>query len=682
MRRIVHPFAKPILPFTRAIGLALVLIMAAIADPCLGQSFRFSTEDRIVMDMAEIIRRTDKRDGEWLANYLKHDSLELAEYCVKGFGQIGDSAYYPLVEKELKKAISTHQSSLELAAVNAIGLMGNSGAEDMLLLHLEQALTSRTIPEVNRERLKIAYFDALGRCGGQKALDFLNHWNKPDIAVPGIYQCYYRLGLRGKKDSQSIVNMWGLRKLGTEKNDLFLCHYLARCAGPEIKEHGNQIVQLLQTDWKEKPEWASQAVLALGKCDAGEVTGFLLGVFQGSSAFVSVQINAMRALSKLQIESADSLVLPSLAAINPNIATAAGEYFLARRQWDPLKMLAKLPPKSNPRGLAYFLKACSIELQAQKAPKEHYRAIAKEMENGHYQTSNPYYQAEFQAALMSIPNLLESNEKSLLNQLGKSEPKDKLIAQYMLEAWWAQAEREATPDKLSYFSDALHRQFIHFDIASITLLAEIAQREVFGFNQTIQDWQFALKWMDRLELPKETETYYALADLQAWTLGLPHPPHPKPEWNHPPSLHLLSRFSKNVVVIETTKGKIRVQLRPDIAPCTVASFIQLVDKNYYKGKTFHRIVPNFVVQGGCPRGDGWGSLDYSIRSEVGLPFTKGAIGMASAGKDTEGVQWFISLEPTPHLDGRYTCFGYVIGGWETLKYLELGDEILSIEKEF
>jgi cyclophilin family peptidyl-prolyl cis-trans isomerase len=91
------------------------------------------------------------------------------------------------------------------------------------------------------------------------------------------------------------------------------------------------------------------------------------------------------------------------------------------------------------------------------------------------------------------------------------------------------------------------------------------------------------------------------------------------------------------------------------------------------------VVPNFVIQGGCNRGDGFGSEDYSIRSEFNLRrYTEGSVGMASAGKDTEGTQWFITHSPTPHLDGRYTIFATVSKGMEVVHAMEVGDKIIDV----
>jgi cyclophilin family peptidyl-prolyl cis-trans isomerase len=112
----------------------------------------------------------------------------------------------------------------------------------------------------------------------------------------------------------------------------------------------------------------------------------------------------------------------------------------------------------------------------------------------------------------------------------------------------------------------------------------------------------------------------------------------------------------------------------------VANFISLAQKDYFDKKFFHRVVPNFVIQGGCKRGDGSGSEDYSIRSEFSQRrYTTGSVGMASAGKDTEATQWFITHSPTPHLDGRYTIFAVVESGMEVVQRIEVGDQILDVD---
>jgi cyclophilin family peptidyl-prolyl cis-trans isomerase len=114
---------------------------------------------------------------------------------------------------------------------------------------------------------------------------------------------------------------------------------------------------------------------------------------------------------------------------------------------------------------------------------------------------------------------------------------------------------------------------------------------------------------------------------------------------------------------------------------TALHFAKLVDAHFYDHKFFHRRVSNFVLQGGCPRGDGMGSLDYTIASEfTSAHFSKGQIGWASAGPHTESCQIFFMLDEAYHLDGRYTNMGKITKGLEQLNSLPLGTEIVTIRK--
>lgn len=136
---------------------------------------------------------------------------------------------------------------------------------------------------------------------------------------------------------------------------------------------------------------------------------------------------------------------------------------------------------------------------------------------------------------------------------------------------------------------------------------------------------------------------------------------------------------KKFATIKTNKGNIVIELSQSLAPFTVQNFVKLSEKGYYNNTIFHRVVPNFVIQGGDPTGTGYGGPGYSIRSEFSpLPFDEYTVGMASSGKDTEGSQFFITHSPQPHLDGRYTMFGKVVDGFDVVDKMQLGDVIDTI----
>ena len=119
--------------------------------------------------------------------------------------------------------------------------------------------------------------------------------------------------------------------------------------------------------------------------------------------------------------------------------------------------------------------------------------------------------------------------------------------------------------------------------------------------------------------------------------------------------------------IDTEKGMIQIELAVLDAPRTVANFISLARRNFLGATPFHRVVPNFVVQDGDPRGDGEGGPGYTIRDEINQrPYLRGTVGMALDWEDTGGSQFFITHSPQPHLDGRYTVFGRVVVGMEVV----------------
>ena len=137
-------------------------------------------------------------------------------------------------------------------------------------------------------------------------------------------------------------------------------------------------------------------------------------------------------------------------------------------------------------------------------------------------------------------------------------------------------------------------------------------------------------------------------------------------------------------IISTEKGDMKVKLYEEDAPGTVENFCKLAQKGFYDGLTFHRVIPDFVIQGGCPVGNGTGGPGYRIPCETsgGKQYhDRGVLSMAHAGKNTGGSQFFVchSRNNTSHLDGVHTCFGKVYEGLEVIDAIRQGDEILSIE---
>ena len=138
---------------------------------------------------------------------------------------------------------------------------------------------------------------------------------------------------------------------------------------------------------------------------------------------------------------------------------------------------------------------------------------------------------------------------------------------------------------------------------------------------------------------------------------------------------------KQTGVIALEKGgEIRIEFFPEDAPKTVENFVTLAKKGFYNGLNFHRVVPDFVVQGGCPKGNGTGGPGYTVKAEFNKQkHVRGTLAMArSQDPDSAGSQFYICYGNTPHLDGQYTVFGKVVSGMELVDRIKQGDKMTSV----
>jgi len=155
---------------------------------------------------------------------------------------------------------------------------------------------------------------------------------------------------------------------------------------------------------------------------------------------------------------------------------------------------------------------------------------------------------------------------------------------------------------------------------------------------------------------------------------------PGKQWKTPPEMKIDPK-KKYFAVVETDKGVIELQLFPENAPKTVNNFVFLANEEFYDGVKFHRVISNFVIQGGDPTGTGMGGPGYKFEDETRgnpLKHERGVISMANAGPNTNGSQFFITHSPQPHLDGRHTVFGKVVKGIEVVDAIRQGDKMVKV----
>jgi peptidyl-prolyl cis-trans isomerase B (cyclophilin B) len=155
------------------------------------------------------------------------------------------------------------------------------------------------------------------------------------------------------------------------------------------------------------------------------------------------------------------------------------------------------------------------------------------------------------------------------------------------------------------------------------------------------------------------------------------------QWNSPPEMQI--KVDKHyLVTMETDRGTIELELYPEHAPQTVNNFVFLAGEGFYDGVIFHRVISNFMIQGGDPTGTGTGGPGYRFGDEVRgnpLKHETGVISMANAGPNTNGSQFFITHGPQPHLDGNHTVFGKVVNGQDVVDAIRKGDQMSSVSAQ-
>ena len=152
------------------------------------------------------------------------------------------------------------------------------------------------------------------------------------------------------------------------------------------------------------------------------------------------------------------------------------------------------------------------------------------------------------------------------------------------------------------------------------------------------------------------------------------------QWSNPPEMQIdPSKAYK--ATMETSRGTIVLELYPEYAPKTVNNFVFLAKQGFYDGGSFHRVINDFMIQGGDPTGSGRGGPGYRFEDEFKdnpLRHETGVISMANAGPNTNGSQFFITHSPQPHLDGRHTVFGKVVDGMDIVNKIRQGDKIMKV----
>lgn len=393
-----------------------------------------------------------------------------------------------------------------------------------------------------------------------------------------------------------------------------------------------------------------------------------------------VKINILRALYKMPYAKARSAVFKEVNNKNPQISRMAARFFLlngqaddAAQYWDKVKK-----QKLDPIAKANFAAATAKNLPFYYAITRDaaIRYITDELKNN----SDPYIRAQLLQVIAELP---EQSKIIVDAYTPDAAPVVKSQTAFSIQ----KALQVATANK-KYIKTAnsnarklFDKIIADRDIGALAAMANVV-RDTSSSNlfRIFRRQNQLLPLLDSLQLPAEIETYNELVDLLK-IYGNTTVEKATADKFVSFDASLFKKLGRqSSAKISTSAGDFTIQLMPYESPISTMNFVSLAESGYFNGKIFHRVVPNFVIQTGCHRGDGYGSSEAMIRSELGeVSYDQpGRVGMASAGNDTESSQWFVTHLPVFHLDGRYTIFGQVEAGLDVVNRINVGDNINSV----
>jgi len=614
-----------------------------------------------------------------LIPYLKDEDPTWRIVAARAFSSIKD----PKVISSLCPLLTDTVIAVREAAAFSLGQIGELSAETCLIEAFDAAANERDILQLNGIIL-----EALGKCGTEKTMKYLgsvtSYLPRDTALLMGQVLGLYRFAMRGMHSEEGTKRMVSITTNNQypEQIRLISAHYLARTKQLGLDTFKNELIPQFQRE--RNTEIRMVLATILGRINNLEAENALLNQFNDETDS-RVKINMLRALRVKNYEFARVPAYKSLKAADPSLNREAGQFFLEKGIAGEAKTYWKLTTDS--------LLTWPVRALLYAAANRHFYqrdTIGKEKYKLNAEIKNQYVKAE------------RAEEKAAyLKALGEHGWNYRYLNQQMWEARdyivkTAAAESLASLCSAENFDRQFrkNRKYVEKELAIIlknaflindsgvsAVIAGALRKEERNFRTILVDISFLDSALLKLKLPAEQETKQEIELTIAFWKGQNEPVLEKPVFNHPLNWRVLANVTNQAeATITMEKGSIVIALFPDIAPGTVANFITLSKSGFFKGKNFHRIVPNFVSQGGCPRGDGFGSLSYSIRSELPQIYydRPGYVGMASAGNHTEGTQFFITHSATPHLDGNYTLFGQVKRGLSLANQITPGDKIINI----
>ena len=625
---------------------AICCLSIALLSSCNDESTAIHN-DSLLADATfqEMIEAVDHRDADKLTPFFTHQDTKLARLAVLQSASFIDST----LNTPLIQALNSEDLSKQISAAYALGQQFDTS----LYVPLRDKLKSST-----DYALRFSIFTALGKTCPLKHADELQQLIiAEDCASAPMWGAFFRLptvrswiGFEDKAIESLACHNYEAR--------LAAANFLSRTREVNLLDHLDQLIDAYKNEDDARVKMA--IALAMRHCPHPEMADFINQEIAQTND-ERILVNLLRSGSRLNILEIDVL-LPLIQSDQVGVAMNAinaidfnkldiEELALVRDRLPEdvtarASVLRKLA-KSDDKTQDWYDQLVSLSSSRQSS----YEKAACMQELKYFPEASSYILLHIDTS-MALPVLSTAADVIMqMHSAGDFDGDFKIALSDMID----------TKDAGVLALVGIHLQS-HPDDMDASFLDRLKRIQA------------------NLPIPQEVETYNYLEDAIA-EFEERDSKHVTPEWNHPIDFNLLTSHADTIdVEVVTNKGTIKLELYPLNAPGSVGSFIQLAEDGFYNGKSFHRVVPNFVIQGGCPRGDGWGGVNYSIRSEFAMhDYDEGTLGMASAGNDTESCQWFITHSPTPHLEGRYSIFGQVISAMDVVREVHVGSTIEEIK---
>lgn len=656
----------------------ICVLFVTIISSCVPDTGNQMTDIVISMSDPEIQKITDlkdKQDLKGLYGYFRNENPSYRYQAVIAFASIKNAEANDSLVAMLQDPVMQVRS----AAAFAIGQTGDSKITDRLILSFRGKDTLNVNNIFNANVL-----EAVGKSGNLsdlKSLATVRTYRSTDtLLLLGQARAIFRMALRNITCDEGTSRMVDLLYTTSVPKEVkvLAAQYFGRAKDINLSLSKVRLTDIFTRE--RNPDIRMALATAFGKSKDIDFLPALKTAMIAETDY-RVKCNVMRALGNFPYLEFRDIAFKNLKNDNLHIASTAAGVFMSNgfiedvpeyMKYDTITIPWQVRAKMNGAVLAH------TALYFTKSKTAFSERIKKNLKDA----ESLYAKAAYVDALSRDPYnymilmQLYSEEKNQLIKISAIEGIGNILKNPLFFRAFGNGFGRIKAEMLNTLTNAITSG----DVGQIAAASVILKEPSLQWKEWLKDLTFMKEALAKLKLPKEVEAYNELQSCISFLEGKEYKAD-RPAYNHPIDWTLLQTVSdSSIAAIKTTQGLIRVKLYKKNAPGSVANFVQLINEKFYNGKVFHRVVPNFVIQTGCPRGDGYGSLDYSIRSELPQMYYdgEGYIGMASAGIDTEGTQWFITHSSTPHLDGNYTIFGKVVEGMDVVHKIQQGDKINEI----